>query len=67
MPHPWTKPELIVWLRRKARRLGHLPGPGNILATKNGPGLKLFYTKFGSLVDAYLAAGLLKKDLIKGS
>ncbi|MCX5785686.1 MAG: hypothetical protein NTX59_08345 [Elusimicrobia bacterium] len=62
MPTPWTKPELIIWLRRQAHRLHRLPGRHDILIAKNAPSINLFYSKFGSLADAYRAAGLLKGD-----
>lgn len=63
MPHTWTKPDLIVWLRRKARRLGRLPNNDDIeLSKRPHPTAWTFYKKFGSLADAYRAAGLLKGE-----
>jgi hypothetical protein len=58
----WDQDQMIVWLTRLAKRLGRLPGRREILAAKNGPSAELFYKKFGSLADAYRAAGLLKGD-----
>jgi len=58
----WTKTELLVWLTRLARRLGRLPGRADITGSGSGPAVTLYYKKFGSLADAYRAAGLLKGD-----
>ncbi|MGD9642796.1 MAG: homing endonuclease associated repeat-containing protein [Elusimicrobiales bacterium] len=59
--HTWRKSELIVWLRRTARKLRRLPSKRDILA-ESGPTVIVFYKKFGSLADAYRAAGLLKGE-----
>ena len=58
----WCKSQMILWLRLRARRLGRLPGRRDIISVKSGPGITVFYKKFGSLADAYRAAGLLKGD-----
>ena len=62
MKKTWTKTELKVFLKRLAHRLGHLPERADIVAVKNAPPVALFYRKFGSLADAFQAAGLLKGE-----
>jgi len=62
MPRTWTKTELKVFLKRLAHRLGRIPNTADIRYAKNTPGVWEFYKKFGSLADAFRAAGLLKGE-----
>lgn len=60
MKTTWRKTQLLAWLRGQARRLRRLPGRKDVLAARGTPGIAVFYRRFGSLADAYRAAGLLK-------
>jgi hypothetical protein len=59
--HDWDRASLLAWLRGLSRRLRRLPGRKDVLAARGTPGIAVFYRRFGSLADAYRAAGLLKE------